>query len=178
LVRLPGTTTPRQAAARRTDRRGLVSGRDSLRAHTTAAGAAVAAAAQAARVQVQAWGEAVGPVEPAAGTVVVEADGAMVRSADGWQEVQVGVVGGVRAGEVTAASDVAARESAAACGPRRLAEAARRGALAVVHWQGPRTGPGRAVLRPVPVVGVGDGAPWIGNRAGDSCGERREVGAF
>jgi hypothetical protein len=82
-------------------------------------------------------------------------------------------VGGVTDGEVTAARDVAARDPAAACGPRRLAAAARRGALDVVRWEGPRSRPGLAVRRPGPVVG--DGAPWIGNLAGDDFGERTEV---
>jgi uncharacterized protein UPF0236 len=176
LVRLNVTTTQREAAALLTDLTGLVVGMDTIREHTTTAGEAVAAAERAAMVQVQACGEAVDPVEPAPGTLVVEADGAMVRYTDGWHEVKVGVVGGVRAGEVTAASYVAAREEAAAFGPRLLAEAARRGALDVLRWAGPLSRPGLAVLRPVHVVG--DGAPWIWNLAGDYFGERTEVVDF
>lgn len=175
-MRLNVATTQREAAALLTELTGLVVGMDTIREHTTAVGEAVAAAETAAIAHVQATGEAAECVAAAPGTLVVEADGAMVRYVDGWHEVKVGVVGGVRDGEVTAASYIAAREPAEAFGPRLLAEAARRGALSVVRWEGPLTRPGLAVLRPVHVVG--DGAPWIWNLAGDYFGERTEVVDF
>ncbi len=176
LVRLNVATTQREAAALLTDLTGLVVGMDTIREHTTAVGTAAAADDAAAMASVAATGEAAAPVDPAPGTLVVEADGAMVRSTDGWHEVKVGVVGGVVGGALTAASYVAAREPAEAFGPRRLAEAARRGALAVVRWAGSPLRPGLAVLRPVHVVG--DGAPWIWNVAADHFGERTEVVDF
>jgi hypothetical protein len=149
---------------------------DTIREHTTAVGEAVAMAERTAITHVQTHGAAADPVEPAPGRLVVEADGAMVRYTDGWHEVKVGVVGGVCDGDLTAASYVAAREAADAFGPRLLTEAARRGALAVVGWQGPLTRPGVALLRPVHVVG--DGAPWIWNLAGAYFGDRTEVVDF
>ena len=106
-------------------------------------------------------------------TLVVETDGAMVRYLDGWHEVKIVMVGGAQNGQVHAASYVAARESAEAFGPQLLAEAARRGALDIVRWDGGRTGHALAVLRPVHVVG--DGAPWIWNLAAEHFGERTEV---
>jgi hypothetical protein len=68
---------------------------------------------------------------------------------------------------------VAAREDAAAFGPRLLTEAARRGALEVIRWEGPRTGTGLAVLRRVVVLG--DGAVWIWHLAAEHFGERIEI---
>jgi hypothetical protein len=176
LVRLNVATTQREAAALLTELTGLVVGMDTIREHTTAVGEAVAALDRAAIARVQASGEAAEPVDHAPGRLVVEADGAMVRYTDGWHEVKVGVVGGVCDGELTAASYIAAREPADAFGARLLTEAARRGALAVVRWEGSVTRPGLAVLRPVHVVG--DGAPWIWNLASDHFGERTEVVDF
>jgi hypothetical protein len=75
-----------------------------------------------------------------------------------------------------APSYVAAREPADAFGPRLLAEAARRGALEIVDWQGPRTGPGLAVLRRVVVLG--DGAVWIWQLAAEHFGECLEIVDF
>lgn len=176
LVRLNVSTTQREAAALLTELTGLTVGMDTIREHTTAVGTAVAAADAATIGHVQASGESAVPVEPVPGHLVVEADGAMVRYDDGWHEVKVGVVGGVVDGALTAASYVAAREAAEQFGPRLLAEAARRGALQVVRWEGPLTRPGLAVLPPVHVVG--DGAHWIWNLAADHFGERTEVVDF
>jgi hypothetical protein len=176
LVRLNVSTTQREAAALLTELTGLTVGMDTIREHTTAVGTAIADADAAAIGQVQTSGESAVPVESAPGHLVVEADGAMVRYDDGWHEVKVGVVGGVVDGVVTAASYVAAREAAEQFGPRLLAEAARRGALEVVRWEGPLTGPGLAVLPPVHIVG--DGARWIWNLAEDHFGERTEVVDF
>lgn len=176
LVRLNVTTTQREAAAVLTELTGLVVGMETIREHTTAVGSAVAEADTAAIDQVQATGMSAVPGEPAPGQLVVQADGAMVRYDDGWHEVKIGVVGGVVDGAVTAASYVAAQETAEAFGPRLLAEAARRGALEVVRWEGPVTRPGLAVLPPVHIVG--DGAHWIWTLAEDHFGERTEVVDF
>ena len=176
LVTLGATTTYREAAPLLCQLTGLTVAADTIRAHTTAVGEQVAAADAGAIAQVQATREAAEPVDPAPGTLVVATDGAMVRYQDGWHEVKIGVVGGARDGELTAPSYVAAREPAEQFGPRLLAEAARRGALAVVRWEGPPTRPGLAVLRPVHVVG--DGAPWIWNWAAEHFGERTEVVDF
>jgi hypothetical protein len=115
-------------------------------------------------------------VDPAPGALVVQTDGVMVRYLDGWHEVKLGLVAGHQDGEVVAPSYIAARMSAEAFGPRLLAEAARRGALEVVAWEGSATQPGLAVLREVVVLG--DGAPWIWNLAAEHFGERIEIVDF
>ncbi len=176
LVELGATTTYREAARVLTRLTGLVIAPDTLRAHTTTVGTHVAAADAAAIAQVQTTREAAEPVDAAPAALVVETDGAMVRFRDGWHEAKVGVVGGTRDGRLIAPSYVAARESAEQFGPRLLAEAARRGALEVMHWEGGMTGRALAVLRPVHVVG--DGAVWIWNLAAEHCGERTEVVDF
>jgi hypothetical protein len=176
LVRLTVATPPRDAAGVLADLTGLVVHPDTLRAHTTGVGEVLADADAAAIARVQATREAAEPVDPAPGMLVVETDGAMVRYRDGWHEVKIGVVGGAQDGELTAASYVAARESAEPFGRRLLAEAARRGALDVVRWEGGVSGRGLAVLRPVHVVG--DGAPWIWNLAAEHFGERTEAVDF
>lgn len=147
---------------------------DTVRVHTTAVGTAVRtedAAAIAATARHQA---SPGPVTPVVGPLVLEVDGVMVRYQDGgWHEVKIGVVGGVTDGELTQASYVAAREDAATFGPRWLTEAARRGALAVVGWEGHPLRPGLAILPQVHVVA--DGAPWIWHLAADHFGDRTEI---
>jgi hypothetical protein len=110
---------------------------------------------------------------PVPGRLVVEADGVMVPYRDGWHEVKVGVVGGWSHGTLRAVSYTAARLSAEHFGPRLLAEAARRGALAVAGWTGGVRQRGLAHLRPVTVVG--DGAHWIWDLAATHFGERTEV---
>jgi hypothetical protein len=176
VVRLGATTTFREAAAILEELTGLSVAADTIRAQSTAAGAALASAEQTAITHVQATQEAAASVDPAPGTLLVEADGVMVRYLDGWHEVKVGLVGGVVDGALVAPSYVAAREAAGGFGPRLLAEAARRGALAVVAWEGPLGGRGLAVLRPVHVVA--DGAPWIWTLAADHFGTRTEVVDF
>jgi hypothetical protein len=176
LVRLGATTTFREAAAVLADLTGLDVAADTIRAQSTRCGTLLAAAQDAAVAQVQATREAAETVEPAPGTLVVETDGVMVRYQDGWHEVKVGLVGGVQAGPLVAPSYVAAREEAEHFGPRLLAEAARRGALEVVDWEGPLGGRNLAVLRPVHLVA--DGAPWIWNLAEDHFGRRTEVVDF
>lgn len=176
LVEVGATTTYREGARLLTRLTGLVVAADTVRVHATTVGERLAATDAAAIAQVQATREAAEPVDPAPGTLVIEADGAMVRYRDGWHEVKVGVVGGSADGELTAPSYVAARESAEQFGPRLLAEAGRRGALEVVRWDGGVRGPALAVLRPVHVVG--DGAPWIWNLAAAHFGERTEAVDF
>ena len=176
LVEVGATTTYREAGRVLHCLTGLTVAADTIRAHTTAVGEQLAEADAAAIAQVQATREAAAPVDPAPGTLVVETDGAMVHYVDGWHEVKIGVVGGAQDGEVTMPSYVAARESAEQFGPRLLAEAARRGALDVLRWEGGISGRGLAVLRPVHVVG--DGAPWIWNVAAEHFRERTEAVDF
>jgi hypothetical protein len=175
VVRLGATTTFREAAALLADLTGVEVAADTIRAQSEQCGTRLAAA-EATVAQVQATREAADPVAPAPGTLVVEADGVMVRYRDGWHEVKVGLVGGVVDGELVAPSYVAAREEVACFGPRLLAEAARRGALAVIGWAGPLGGRSLAVLRPVHLVA--DGAPWIWGMAEEHFGRRTEVVDF
>ena len=150
---------------------------ETLRQYCERRGAALEATQQAAIAQVQASGEAAEAVEAAPGRLVVEADGVLVRYRHtGWHEVKVGLVAGCVAGQLLAPSYVAAREEAAVFGPRLLTEAARRGALEVLGWEGPRTGAGLAVLRQVVVLG--DGAAWIWNLAAEHFGDRVEIVDF
>ena len=118
--------------------------------------------------------ESAAPLETAPGALVVETDGVMVRYRDGWHEAKLGVVGGQVAGDLRAISYVAAREGPEQFGPRLLAEAARRGALAIVGWEDQRRE--IAALRPVTVIG--DGAPWIWNVAADHFATRQEIVDF
>lgn len=162
---------------------GLAVGPETVRRHAERAGAALEAEQQAALAHVAAEREPAGPLDPAPGTLVVEADGVQVRYTDGWHEVKVGLVAGLVDGELTAPSYVAAREGPERFGPRLLAEAARRGALEVVGWEhAPGDDPGDprvpplAVLRDVTVLG--DGAPWIWGLAAEHFGRRTEVVDF
>jgi hypothetical protein len=129
-----------------------------------------------ARSQVVETREAAEEVNRAPGDLVVETDGVQVRYRDRWHEVKLGVVGGQVRGELQTQSYVAARESAEVFGTRLLAEAARRGALEVVGWEGTLTGQGLARLRKVIVLG--DGAHWIWNLAAEHFGERVEIVDF
>ena len=176
LVELGATTTYREGARLLARFTGLAVAADTVRVHATARGTHLADADAAAIARVAATRAAAEAVEAVPGTLVVEADGAMVRYRDGWHEVKVGVVGGAAAGELVTPSYVAAREPAEQFGPRLVAEAARRGPLEVVGWEGPLGGRNLAVLRPVHVVG--DGAPWIWNLAAEHFGARTEVVDF
>ena len=153
---------------------GLRLSAETLRQHSERQGAALEATQQAAIAQVLATGEAAETVAAAPGTLVVETDGVLVRYRHtGWHEVKLGLVAGGVGGLLQASSYVAAREEAAVFGPRLLTEAARRGALTVVRWEGVRTGAGLAVLRRVVVLG--DGAVWIWHLAAEHFGERIEI---
>ncbi|HEY7064606.1 MAG TPA: ISKra4 family transposase [Chloroflexota bacterium] len=151
--------------------------KETVRTQAERQGAALEAAQQAASAQVEATRESALPVDAAPGQLLVETDGVMVRyQKTGWHEVKIGLVAGWVDGALAAPSYVAAREGAAAFGDRLLGEAARRGALEIVGWEGGRTGAGLAVLRDVLVLG--DGARWIWTLAAEHFGARREVVDF
>ena len=176
VVELGATTAFRQAAGLLTRLTGLTVAAETVRRQTEGFGAHLEAAQQAVIARVAQTREPAEALDRAPGLLVVETDGVMVRYVDGWHEVKLGGVGGHQAGKTRALSYVAARHPPLADGPRLLAEAARRGALEVVGWQGPVTGRGLAHLRPVTVIG--DGAHWICNLAADHFGERTEVVDF
>ena len=152
---------------------GLVVAPETVRQHTEAVGAELEQAHQVAMAAVPQTREPAAPVDPAPGRLLIEADGVMVRYGDDWHEVKLGLVGGQVAGKLVAPSYVAARARVDRFGPRLLAEAARRGALDVVAWDGAVTRRRLAVLREVVVLG--DGAVWIWNLAADHFGERIEI---
>lgn len=95
VVALGATTPYREAAGVLARLTGLVVAADTIRAHTTTAGHALVAADAAARATVQATRAAAEPVAAPPGALVVETEGVLVRSTDGWHEVKVGLVGGV-----------------------------------------------------------------------------------
>lgn len=155
---------------------GLRVSAETIRQVTEERGQALGAVDAAAAETVYQTHEAAEPLDPAPGTLVVETDGVMVRYQSGWHEVKLGVIGGHDEGELTALSYIAVRQSAEDFGPRLLAEAARRGALEIVDWQGPITGCPLAQLRSVVVLG--DGAHWIWDLAAEHFGERVEIVDF
>ncbi len=155
---------------------GLKVSSETVRLRTEERGQLLEEREEAAIAQVVRTQEAAGELDRAPGKLVVETDGVMVRYLDGWHEVKLGLLGGYVDGRLVAPSYVAARESAEAFGPRLLAEAARRGALEVLSWQGSVTGPGLAELPEVVVLG--DGARWIWNLAADYFGRRTEIVDF
>ncbi len=147
--------------------------RETVRRHTERQGLAVAAALEQAGATVLHTREAAEAVDPAPGQLLVETDGVMVRYLDDWHEVKLGLVAGLVDGELTAVSYVASRTSAERFGPRRLAEAARRGALEIVAWEGGLRGRALGILPAVTIIG--DGAVWIWNLAGEHFGARVEI---
>ncbi len=163
-ARLGAVAPFREAAEVLASLTGQELGAETVRRQTEPVGATLAEAEDAATAR------AAGPrgtvaeseLDPAPGLLVVQADGAMVRFQDGWHEVKRGLVAGWDQDEVHAPSYVAARAPAEAFGARLAAEAARRGALEVVRWEGTVTRPGLAVLREALLLG--DGAVWIWNR--------------
>ncbi len=146
---------------------------ETIRQHTERRGDEIELELQVASEQVKKTQEPAAPLDSAPGMLVVETDGVMVRYLDGWHEVKLGLVAGYQDRKMVAPSYTAARESAEAFGPRLLAEAARRGALEIVGWEGSVAQPGLAVLRDVVVLG--DGAKWIWNLAAEHFGERTEI---
>jgi hypothetical protein len=173
LVRLGATAPFRDAADLLAELTGLALSPETVRHHTLAAGRALRAAEDAAVMAVERTREAAEPVEPVAGTLLAEADGTMVRFLDGWHEVKVGLVAGWEDETVHEPSYVAAREPAEAFGGRLLTEAARRGALEVVGWEGGLRGRALAVLPPA--VALGDGAAWIWTLADEHLDRRVEI---
>jgi Uncharacterised protein family (UPF0236) len=156
---------------------GLHVAKETVRQHAEQQGALLEQAQQAAIPQVERTRESALPVDAAPGQLLVETDGVMVLyRKTGWHEVKIGLVAGWQDGTLTAPSYVAAREGAAAFGSRLLTEAARRGALEIVRWDGGRTGVGLAVLRNVLVLG--DGARWIWTLAAEHFSECRELVDF
>ncbi len=166
----------REAAELLAEYTGVALGAETVRRQTERVGAALADAEDAVLATVEQTREPVGHIDPAPGDLVVELDGVMVRYQDGWHEVKVGVVGGVVDRAATALSYTAAREGPDRFGPRLVAEAARRGALEVVGWDGPLCGRGLAHLRRVVVLG--DGARWIWELAAEHFGDRVEIVDF
>jgi hypothetical protein len=179
----------RQAAVVLEELAGLALGADTLRRTCTEVGTALQAAQERAAATVERTRAPAEPVQPAPEQLVVETDGVMVRFDSGWHEAKVGLVAGCRpaqpgaTGPLAAASHrllepsyIAARASPERFGPRLLAEAARRGALEVVAWEGGLGAPNLARLRAVLVLG--DGAVWIWHLAGEHFGERIEIVDF
>lgn len=177
LTRLGATSTSFEEAAVTLERlTGLLVSSETVRHQTEGRGELLEEAEQEAVGHVARTQEALGEVDDVPGMMVAQTDGVMVRYLDGWHEVKLGLLGGYVDGRMLAPSYVAARESAEEFGPRLLAEAARRGALEIVAWQGPITGKGLAMLREVVVLG--DGAHWIWNLAEDHFGSRTEIVDF
>ena len=163
-----------------------------MREHTETAGGLLDLCRQAATARVVATGEPVGPVEPAEGLLVVQTDGVFIRYLDDWHEVKLGLVGGCAVGAPAAGvstgrrhrllgpSYLATRLPAQQFGPQLLAEAARRGALAVVGWEhAPGDGPvhlrvpALAVLREVVVLGTA--RPGSGTWPRSTSAQRTEI---
>jgi hypothetical protein len=171
LVELGGHTDFREAAWLLHRLTGLEVTAETIRQRTDAAGMELEAEAQRASAEVERTQEAAAPLDPAPGQLVVETDGVLVRYRDGWHEVKLLLVGGYVEGALVGVSYSAARASPDLFGPRLLAEAARRGALEVMAWEGPT--PDARLPRLRSVVVLGDGAPWIWNLAAEHFGEQR-----
>ncbi len=170
---------PRRAAQVLEELAGVAVAPETVRQEATTAGLVLAERGEQAAAEVRRRGAAVGPLEVPPGVLVVEADGVQVRYLDGWHEAKVGLVAGCRPGQphrLEAPSYVAARGTPDQFGPLWLAEAARRGALEVVGWEGDVAGPNLALL--AEVVVLGDGAPWIWNLAAEHFGARTEIVDF
>jgi predicted RNA-binding Zn-ribbon protein involved in translation (DUF1610 family) len=176
LVRLGATTDYREAAELLEELTGLTVAAETIRRECVRVGTAIRTAEALAIQQTQRTREAAERLDPAPGLLVLEADGAMIQYADGWHEVKIGMVAGWDDDRLVAPSYVAARETAAAFGPRLAAEAARRGALEIERWEGGVTGRGLAILRPAAILA--DGAVWIWNLADEYCDQRIEVSDF
>jgi hypothetical protein len=173
MARLGGVTDFREATDLLVEYTGIDLGAETVRRHSAQVGNALADAEDAALAQVERTRAAAEPVDPAPGDLVVELDGVMVRYQDGWHELKVGAVGGVVDQATTALSYTAAREGPDRFGPRLVTEAARRGALEIVGWDGPIRGRGLARLRRVVILG--DGARWIWELAAEQFGDRIEI---
>jgi hypothetical protein len=176
LGRLGATTDYREAAELLDELTGLAVGPETIRRECLRVGAAIRAAEAATIQQTQRTREAAEPLDRAPGLLVLEADGAMIQFTDGWHEVKIGMITGWDGDRLVAPSYVAAREPAAAFGPRFATEAARRGALEIERWEGGITRRGLAILRPALILA--DGAAWIWNLADTYVDQRIEVSDF
>ena len=176
LARLGATTDYREAAELLDELTGLAVGPETIRRECVRVGTAIRVAEAAAIEQTRRTREAAEPPDPAPGLLVLEADGAMILFTDGWHEVKIGMVAGWDGDRLVAPSYVAARESAAAFGPRLATEAARRGALEIDRWDGDVSRRGLAVLRPALILA--DGAVWIWSLADEYVDQRIEVSDF
>lgn len=173
IIDLGGRTSFAEAAGCLEQLTGLRVSPETVRQKTEGYGNELEAMQQLASEEVVKTQQPAASLDPAPGVLVAETDGVMVRYLDAWHEVKLGLIAGYQDGEMVKPSYVAARASADAFGPRFLAEAARRGALEIVAWEGPVTQRSLAVLREV--VMLGDGAPWIWNLAAEHFGERTEI---
>ena len=176
LVRLGATTDYREAVELLEELTGLTVAPETIRRECVRVGTAIRAAEAAAIQQTQRTREAAGLLDPVSGLLVLEADGAMILFTDGWHEVKIGMVAGWDGAHLVAPSYVAAREPAAAFGPRLATEAARRGALTIERWDGGVTSRGLAILRPALILA--DGAVWIWSLADEYVDQRIEVSDF
>ena len=176
LVRLGAATDYREAAELLDDLTGLAVGPETIRRECLRVGAAIRVAEATAIEQTRRTREAAESLDPAPGLLVLEADGANILFTDGWHEVKLGMVAGWDGDRLLAPSYVAAREPAAAFGPRLATEAARRGALEVDRWEGSVTRRSLAILRPALILA--DGAAWIWNLADEYVDQRIEVSDF
>jgi len=181
-ARVGALTTFREAASVLGDLTGVELGAETVRTHAERLGATLELDQRATTAYVQQHHEPPpGSAAPAPGTLLVEADGVMVRCRDkapneAWHEVKLGLVAGWQQGQLHVPSYVAAREPARRCAERLVGEAARRGALEVVGWRGSALDGGghQALLREVVIVG--DGAKWIWDEVAASFGsERTEI---
>jgi hypothetical protein len=171
LIDLGASTSFADAARELGKLTGLEVSAETIRQQTERRGQELEEVDAAAAQAVQTTREAAEAVERTPGTLVVEIDGVMVRYRSGWHEVKLGLVGGQVDGELRALSYVGAREAPEAFGPRLVAEAARRGALEILGWEGPQGS--LATLRRVVIVA--DGAVWIWLLADEHFGERVEI---
>jgi hypothetical protein len=176
LAQVGATTDYREAAELLDELTGLAVGAETIRRECVRVGTAIRVAEAATIRQTQRTREAAERLDPAPGLLVLEADGAMIQFIDGWHEVKIGMVAGWDDDRLVAPSYVAARETAAAFGPRLATEAARRGALTVERWEGGVTTRGLAVLRPAVILA--DGAVWIWNLADEYVDQRIEVSDY
>ncbi len=176
VIDLGASTSFLDAQRELTKLSGLKVSAETIRQYAEKRGTALETIDEAAAQTVLRTQEAAAPLDPAPGMLVVETDGVMVPYRSGWHEVKLGLVGGQVKGDLSAMSYVAVRQSVDKFGPRLLAEAARRGALEIVGWDGPITGNPLAQLRRVVILG--DGAHWIWNLAADHFGERIEIVDF
>lgn len=176
LVELGAKTSFLEAAGLLKSLTGLVVSPETVRQRTEARGAELEVIQEAAAALVLKTHEPAAALQSAPGELVVETDGVMVHYLDGWHEMKIGLIGGLMAGKVISPSYVAMRAEPQRFGPRLLAEAARRGSLEVVGWEGSALRPRLAVLREAVVLG--DGAHWIWNLAAEHFGERKEIVDF